>query len=64
MNLRHRCQISRLVAVSAVVLSACTGDQNSAFAPSRPLFELLSPRSTGVDFVNHLPEKPDFNILA
>ena len=28
-----------------------------------PLFELLSPRSTGVTFVNELPEKPDFNIL-
>src|SRR5688572_7965293 len=28
-----------------------------------PLFELLSPRSTGVAFVNELPEAPDFNIL-
>jgi hypothetical protein len=28
-----------------------------------PMFELLSPRSTGVAFTNTLPESPDFNIL-
>jgi hypothetical protein len=27
------------------------------------MFEMLSPKSTGVAFVNKLPEKPDFNIL-
>jgi hypothetical protein len=27
------------------------------------MFEMLSPKSTGVAFVNELPEKPDFNIL-
>jgi len=42
--------------------SACTGDQKSGPA-GKPLFELLSPSSTGVSFVNQLPEKPDFNIL-
>lgn len=29
----------------------------------RPLFELLTPASTGVSFANNLPERPDFNIL-
>jgi hypothetical protein len=28
-----------------------------------PLFELLGPEETGIDFVNHLPEAPEFNIL-
>ena len=27
------------------------------------MFEMLSPKSTGVTFVNQLPENPDFNIL-
>ena len=27
------------------------------------LFELLSPNSTGINFVNRLPEKPDFNVI-
>ena len=31
--------------------------------PSPPLFELLSPKSTGITFANNLPEKPDFNII-
>jgi hypothetical protein len=30
---------------------------------SPPLFESLSPQSTGISFVNELPENPDFNIL-
>jgi len=50
-----------LVAASALVLGACGSEQSPA--PSHSLFELLSPSSTGVSFVNHLPEKPDFNIL-
>ena len=34
-----------------------------AAPPAPPLFELLSPKSTGVGFANTLPEKPDFNII-
>jgi hypothetical protein len=51
----------RALAASALILCGCT-EQNSGSA-SAPLFELLSPKTTGVEFVNRLPEKPDFNIL-
>ena len=47
-----------LIAAGVVALTAC---DRARRAP--PLFELLSPRATGVAFVNELPEKPDFNIL-
>jgi len=58
-----RCdQFARLTAVGVLALAACTAERNSAPA-SPPLFELLLPTSTGVNFVNQLPEKPDFNIL-
>jgi hypothetical protein len=30
---------------------------------SKPLFELLAPAATGVDFANTLPETPDLNII-
>jgi hypothetical protein len=44
--------------MAVFALGACGGEKKSP-----ALFELLSPKSTGVSFVNHLPEKPDFNIL-
>jgi len=45
-----------------LALVGCTGEQKRG--PARPpLFELLSPKSTGVSFTNQLPEKPDFNII-
>jgi hypothetical protein len=47
-----------LLAAGVLALAGC----GSGSKP-QPLFELLSPRSTGVDFANELPEKPDFNIL-
>ena len=56
-NLGHRCRHVRLVA-SLMVLVGCRGAAEPA-----PLFELLSPRATGVGFSNELPEAPDFNIL-
>jgi hypothetical protein len=41
-----------------MLLGACATDDR------RPaLFELLDPKTTGVTFVNELPEKPEFNIL-
>ena len=43
--------------MAVLALGACGGEKAS------PLFELLSPKSTGVSFVNRLPETPDFNIL-
>jgi hypothetical protein len=49
-------RLALLVALFAV--GACGSERK---AP--PLFELLSPDSTGVRFANHLPETPDFNIL-
>jgi len=43
--------------MAVLALGACGGEK----AP--PLFELLSPTSTGVNFANQLPETADFNIL-
>ena len=51
-----------LLAVPLLVLNSCTKDRDET-KTSQPLFELLSPRTTGVTFVNELPEKADFNIL-
>ena len=49
----------RLASTLAVLaLGACRGETKPPL-----LFELLSPKSTGVTFVNNLPEKPDFNII-
>ena len=42
----------------AVAILACDRGERV-----RPLFELLTPASTGVSFANNLPERPDFNIL-
>lgn len=47
-----------LVAAGMLTIVGCTRTQSSP-----PLFELLSPRVTGVTFVNELPEKTEFNIL-
>jgi enediyne biosynthesis protein E4 len=53
----------RLAVAGTLALCACTAEQRSGSSASEPLFELLSPKSTGVSFANQLPEKPDFNIL-
>ena len=51
---------SRLVGAGALfALGACS--RGAAHGP--PLFELLSPKVTGVTFANELPENPDFNIV-
>ena len=51
---------SRLVGACALfAFGACS--KGASNAP--PLFELLSPQSTGVTFANELPENPDFNIV-
>ncbi len=47
-----------LGAVAALLSLGCRDEKGSP-----PLFELLSPQSTGVNFVNELPETADFNIL-
>jgi hypothetical protein len=47
-----------LLGASVAALSACSRTKTP-----EPLFELLSPSTTGVTFANNLPEKPDFNIL-
>ncbi|MEO7366891.1 MAG: VCBS repeat-containing protein, partial [Gemmatimonadaceae bacterium] len=47
-----------IIAAGVLCLTAC--DRRGA-PPA--LFELLEPKATGVQFVNELPEKPDFNIL-
>ncbi len=44
--------------MAACALGACSGERTSP-----PLFELLSPETTGVSFANQLPENPDFNII-
>lgn len=48
--------------LGALALVGCNSEQKSGSAAS-PLFELLSPRSTGVTFANELPETAEFNIL-
>jgi hypothetical protein len=48
-------------AVLAAYVLALTGCVRETRDP--PLFELLDPKTTGVTFVNELPEKPEFNIL-
>jgi hypothetical protein len=47
-----------LLCACLTALSAC----DRASSPA-PLFQLLTPEATGVDFVNELPEQADFNIL-
>ncbi len=49
-----------LFAAGLPALITCAGESAKS---SPPLFELLSPSSTGVTFANELPEKADFNIL-
>ncbi|MEO6445588.1 MAG: VCBS repeat-containing protein [Gemmatimonadaceae bacterium] len=49
----------RLRLASTLLLLACS--RPDAAAPA--LFESLSPESTGITFVNELPERPEFNIL-
>src|SRR5215208_6390703 len=45
---------------TALALAGC---KDAADAGPPPLFELLSPKATGVAFVNELPEDSTFNIL-
>src|SRR4030095_3619210 len=54
-----RCNSSRLLefAAMSIAVTACQRAERT-----KPLFEMLSPRSTGVTFTNELPETPDFNI--
>src|SRR5919198_4731738 len=51
-------RLARTLALAG--LAACTSAPHEV-AP--PLFELLSPNTTGVTFVNRLPEDTSFNIL-
>ena len=48
---------------SVVLLLGSLGCEREENITSAPLFEQLSPRSTGVAFENELPETPDLNIL-
>ena len=49
---------ARLLVAGTLALAGC---RRTAHPP--PLFERLSPKVTGVTFVNELPEAADFNIL-
>ena len=60
LTLSHRRKLAPFVA-ACVLACACRGERNPG--SSAPLFELLSPKSTGITFANTLPEKPDFNII-
>jgi hypothetical protein len=54
--------VSRTSAIiTAAGVLALAGCERGESKPA--LFELLSPRATGVSFVNELPERADFNIL-
>ena len=55
---------SRFGALAAAgFLIGLLGCERAESVTSAPLFEQLSPRSTGVSFENELPETPDLNIL-
>ena len=54
------CSRSVVAALVALVALVACGTRTPT-AP--PLFELLSPTTTGVTFANTLPENPDFNII-
>src|SRR5688500_12948816 len=49
---------ARRIMASLLVFAGCQRAERPAM-----LFELLSPKATGVTFANELPEAPDFNIL-
>jgi enediyne biosynthesis protein E4 len=55
------CQRFPLLRLAFVLLSASACERRPPAGP--PLFELLSPQSTGVSFANTLPERADFNPL-
>ncbi|MGH7663806.1 MAG: VCBS repeat-containing protein [Gemmatimonadaceae bacterium] len=55
---RIRFPLAALSTAASLALTGCNRAEGSA-----PLFELLAPEATGVDFANELPEDPDFNIL-
>jgi enediyne biosynthesis protein E4 len=57
-HFRKRRNRTALATVLTWLLCGC-----SDAPPPPPLFELLPPDSTGVSFVNDLPESPDINIL-
>jgi hypothetical protein len=59
-NLLSLSALTRAVRPGVIALT-CAGCQRAAADP--PLFERLSPASTGVSFVNELPENANFNIL-
>ncbi len=54
--------VRRTAALSAAATLTLVGCANQA-PPSPALFERLTPESTGVAFINALPERADFNIL-
>ena len=47
----------------AVGLGACTPSQDTDSLKGETLFQLLDPLQTGVDFVNHLQETEELNII-
>jgi len=52
-----------LVAAGVLALTGCERQEKASTPAGPALFELLSPRATGVTFANELPERADFNIL-
>jgi len=48
------------------IISACNNNERSADSDqnSTPLFHLLKPEETGIDFVNEVVDKENFNILT
>src|SRR5215216_3651464 len=59
-RLRPRACLAAGGLATALALAGC---KDAADAGPPPLFELLSPKATGVAFVNELPEDSTFNIL-
>jgi hypothetical protein len=55
----HLCLLSTFI-----LIFSCRNDYSQASNNSQPLFELLDPQKTGVDFVNKVEDGEKFNILT
>ena len=59
---KHLSQLVSLTSLMILLMILMANCQKNSPAPST-LFELLPPELTGIDFINHLEEKPGNNIL-
>ncbi len=61
--MNHKYTLATLSFVILISLFACNSSNTTTQAPAYPLFKLLAPAQTGVDFANLVKEDTTFNIL-